>query len=55
MTKLCPIIEIDDREYIALTSQITGIDRKVLGQKICNFSHYRSGIISAIDFIISGI
>ena len=55
ITKLCPIVEIDNINYIVLTQQITGVDRKVLGQKVYNLSHYRSELISAIDFILSEI
>ena len=55
MMKLCPIVEIDGAEYVALAVQITGIDCKILGQKVCDLSYYRSEIISAVDFIISGV
>lgn len=55
ITKLCPILEIEGKAFIALTQQIAGIDRKSLGKEVCDLSHYRSEIISALDFIISGI
>ena len=55
ITRLCPEVEIEGEKFVALTSQIAGIDRKVLGQKICDLSAYRSDIIAAIDFLISGI
>lgn len=55
ITKLCPIFEIDGKSYIALTQQIAGIDRKSLGNEVCDLSQYRSEIIAALDFIISGI
>ncbi len=55
MAKLCPIVEIDNAEYIVLAAQISGVDRHILGQKISNLSAYRDEIISAIDFIVSGI
>lgn len=55
ITKLCPIFEIDDEKYIALTQQLAGIDRQSLGKEICDLSHYRSEIVSALDFIVSGI
>lgn len=55
ITKLCPILEIDGRSFIALTQQIAGIDRKYLGKEIYDLSQYRSEIIAALDFIISGI
>jgi toxin CcdB len=55
ITKLCPILEIDGINYIALTQQIAGIDRKALGKEVCDLAQYRSEIISALDFVISGI
>jgi toxin CcdB len=55
MTKLCPEVDIEGEKFVVLTAQIAGVDRKVLGQKICDLSAYRSEIIAAIDFIISGI
>lgn len=55
MTKLCPLIEIEEREFVVLTSQIAGVDRKVLGKEIGDFSHYRAEVIAAVDFLISGI
>lgn len=55
ITKLCPIVEIEGKSFIALTQQLAGIDRHSLGQGVCDLSQYRSEIIAALDFIISGI
>jgi toxin CcdB len=55
MTRLCPLLEIEEREFVALTSQLAGVERKVLGKEIGDFSHYRTEIIAAVDFLISGI
>ena len=55
ITKLCPILEIEGKSFIALTQQIAGIDRKSIGKEVCNLSQYRSEIIAALDFIVSGI
>jgi toxin CcdB len=55
ITKLCPILAIEGKDYMALTQQIAGIDRKFLGKEICDVSARRSEIIAAVDFIISGI
>lgn len=55
ISKLCPVLTIDRKEYVALTQQIAGIDRKLLGKEICNLCSYRSEIIEALDFLISGI
>lgn len=55
ISKLCPIFTIDSKDFVAMTQQIAGIDRKILGKEICDLSHYRSDVIAALDFIISGI
>lgn len=55
ITKLCPIVEIDGNKYAALTQQIAGIERTLLGTEVTNISNYRSEFIDAIDLIISGI
>ena len=55
ISKLCPVLEINGKSFVALTQQIAGIDRKSLGKRAYDLSHYRPEIIAAIDFIISGI
>ncbi len=55
ITKLCPIVEIDGNKYAALTQQIAGIEKSLLGTNVTNISDYRSEFIDAIDLIISGI
>ncbi len=55
ITKLCPIVEIDGVKYAALTQQLAGIDRTLLGAEVANVSDYRSEFIDAIDLIVSGI
>ena len=55
ITKLCPIVEIDGNKYAAITQQIAGIERTLLGVEVTNISNHRSKFIDAIDLIISGI
>lgn len=55
ITKLCPIVEIDGNKYAALTQQIAGIEKSLLGTNVTNISDSRSEFIGAIDLIISGI
>jgi toxin CcdB len=52
---LCPVLKIEGKSYVALTQQMAGIDRKILGKEVCDLSRYRSEIVAALDFIISGI
>lgn len=55
ITKLCPILDIDGTSFVAMTQLLAGIDRKSLGQEVCDLGHYRSDLIAALDFVISGI
>jgi toxin CcdB len=55
ITKLCPVFTINQKSYVALTQQLAGIDRRALGKEICSLAAYRSEIISAVDFILSGV
>lgn len=55
ITKLCPQIDIEGKTYIAMTQQIAGIDRSVLGKEAYDLSAYRSEIIAGLDFVVSGI
>jgi toxin CcdB len=54
-TKLTPIVEVNRAKHLALTQQIAGLDRTLLGQPVDDLSNYRFVIVDAIDFIISGI
>jgi toxin CcdB len=55
MTKLTPIVEIDGNKYAALTQQLAGIDRRLLGSEVTTLAEHRSEFIDAIDLMISGI
>lgn len=52
---LMPIFTIEGKECVLLTPQIAGIPRNQLGTVVENLAHFRSEIIGAIDFMISGI
>jgi toxin CcdB len=55
IAQLCPIVEINHEKYMVLTQQLSGIDRKNLGKEVADLSQIRSEIISALDFMVSGI
>jgi toxin CcdB len=52
---LNPIINIKKKEYIVLTQQLAGIPLKQIGSSICECLSERHEILSAIDFLITGI
>jgi toxin CcdB len=55
IAKLTPVLQIDGVDYVLLTQQISGLDRGGLGRQVADLSIYRYEIITAIDFVISGV
>jgi CcdB protein. len=52
---LNPIITINKKEYVIITQQIAGIPSKQLGSSVYDCLALRQEILSAIDFLITGI
>jgi toxin CcdB len=52
---LCPKITIESKEYSLLTHQMSSTSRRVLSNYEGSLTHNRAEIISAIDFLITGI
>lgn len=55
IAKLCPLVEIKGEKFVAMSQQLAGIDRSLLGKEIADLSANRSQFIAAIDFMILGI
>jgi toxin CcdB len=54
-TNLTPIVEVHGAKHLAMTQQIAGLDRTLLGKPVDDLSMYRFAIVDAIDFIVSDI
>ncbi len=52
---LCPIIHIDEGDFVILTHQMASVPIKILQEPVSDLSTFRYEIISAIDFLITGI
>lgn len=52
---LNPIISIKKKEYILLTQQMAGVPLSQIGSSICECLSNQHEILSAIDFLITGI
>ena len=52
---LCPEITIEDKEYVLLTHQMASVSTRTLSNCEGSLAHIRTEIISAIDFLITGI
>ena len=54
-TNLNPLVEIQNKNYIVVTTLLSGIDRNILGDRVASLKEDRDLFISAIDFLITGI
>ncbi|MBM7074590.1 CcdB family protein [Shewanella sp. 202IG2-18] len=52
---LCPIIHIDEGDFVILTHQMASVSTKLLRHPVNKLSAFRDEIIAAIDFLITGI
>jgi toxin CcdB len=55
LRSLMPILEIEGGRFVLLTPQMAGIPKNELGPPVIRVEHYRSEIIAAIDFLVTGI
>ncbi|MYM58611.1 plasmid maintenance protein CcdB [Vibrio sp. OCN044] len=52
---LCPVIQIDEGDFVILTHQMASVPTKILREPINELTTFRDEIIAAIDFLITGI
>lgn len=55
LSRLNPVVEINDQTFVIMTQDIAGIARRDLAKEACDLRQHRSEITAAIDFLISGI
>lgn len=51
---LMPILDVDGKQFVMMTPQLSGVPRRVLGPQVADLSASRAEIISAIDFLVLG-
>lgn len=52
---LTPVLEIEGERFVMLTPQMAGIPKSELGAPVARVEQHRFEIISAIDFLVTGI
>jgi len=55
LSKLNPVLMIEETSYTMMTQDMAGIPRRQLGNEWVDLSHYRPEILAAIDFLLTGI
>ena len=53
--KLCPVIHLDDGDFVLLTHQITSVPKSILRIKVTSLDNTRYEILAAVDMLTSGI
>jgi toxin CcdB len=53
--RLNPSFRIEGKNHVMDTGLIAGVSGKILGESVANLSGHSTEILSAIDFLISGI
>ncbi len=53
--KLCPVIHIDEGDFVLLTHQMTSVPNSILNTEVASLESFRYEILGAIDMLISGI
>lgn len=53
--RLCPVIHLDQGEFVLLTHQMTSVPQSTLKIKVASLEDFRYEILAAIDMLISGI
>ncbi len=52
---LCPLIQIDGKDFALLSHQITSIPLSLLKKKVQSAELFRNEVVAAIDFLVTGI
>lgn len=52
---LCPVIHIDEGNFVLLTHQMTSVPISLLKTEVTSLESFRYEILNAIDMLISGI
>ena len=55
MGKLTPILLVRGQNYRMMTPQLAGINKRELGVEVEILTSYQHEIISAVDFLLSGV
>ena len=53
--RLNPAFRIGNRSYVLDTSQMAGVDGRILGARSASLSDRSAEVLGAVDFLVSGI
>ena len=53
--KLCPVIHLDEGDFVLLTHQITSVPKSIINDEVTSLENFRYEILAAVDMLTSGI
>lgn len=54
VTRLMPLLLLDEEEFVAHTPQMAGLARRLLGRQVGNLASARTEILAALDLLFTG-
>lgn len=54
LARLCPTVRVGGEPYRLMTTDIAGIPRTLLGEKVSNLTEQRDVLVAALDFLMDG-
>ncbi|MEZ5534478.1 MAG: CcdB family protein [Thiolinea sp.] len=54
MQTISPVIEFEGEQLVLLTPQIASVPARLLKEPVGSLAHFRSEIVAALDFAVSG-
>lgn len=55
ISNLCPNVDFDGEHFVLMTHQMTSVSVSTLKTTAGSLEHFRNEIVSAIDFLVTGI
>lgn len=55
ISRLNPVIHVNNEQLVVMTQSLAGIDRKILGDSVADLTDYRAEVFAAIDLVLTGI
>jgi toxin CcdB len=55
MTRLNPVFDVEGGKFVMSTPEITGVRMQDVGEKVASLDHRRTEIITAFDYLFTGV
>lgn len=53
--RYCPVVQVDDEEYVVMLDYLTAVPVHDLPRRIANLSRFREALLGAVDLLFYGV